>query len=665
MQLRFAVPTFTANLALLLLPVAAIQGNRPTQAYQDFTARITEELQNRNPRAADLFVSANEARDSLDLATAEALYRQVHEIEPGFFHATRRLCGVVLQRGRRKEALSLCREAYAAAETRENRSALVGVLVSGEGGQAPTYEEAQEALVHARVLLEDPESEEYGVMNACFAFAVNEMTDLLRECSARLDRVSENRELRHYVAWMADMLAGDYDAAEMRLHRALADGMSPDVYSDLLDTTRDARPVMPRLARTAGLVGGVWLAGLALLLTAGAVLSRLTIRSVRRLPTVPSGESVGLDAALRKIYRAVLWLCCAYYYVSLPIVLLVVVGAGAAVLYAFLAAGRIPIRLVIIIVALVLVTLWAVLKSILVRSRGEEPGELLHTSDHPKLRNVLDEVAGEIGTRPVDNVYLTPGTDLAVTERGGMLRQLRGSPERCLILGLGVLEGMKLGPFKAVLAHEYGHFSNRDTAGGGFALAVRRSLLTMARALAEGGAATWYSPAWLFLNSFYRVFLRISQGASRLQEVLADRWAAFAFGAKQFGIGLLHVIERSVRFDAHAQLTLNEVIDKKHALVNLYSYQPLGMPEEQEFRKAVESAINAEPSPYDSHPSPRDRIGWVNQLDAAPTGDLSDSEEDAWDLFSNRGELELWMTDVVRNNVAASHGITIGGARVT
>ena len=54
---------------------------------------------------------------------------------------------------------------------------------------------------------------------------------------------------------------------------------------------------------------------------------------------------------------------------------------------------------------------------------------------------------------------------------------------------------MRQGELKAVLAHEYGHFANRDTAGGGFALAVRRAVLEMARTLAEGGAATWYNPA--------------------------------------------------------------------------------------------------------------------------------------------------------------------------
>src|SRR5262249_33795387 len=130
--------------------------------------------------------------------------------------------------------------------------------------------------------------------------------------------------------------------------------------------------------------------------------------------------------------------------------------------------------------------------------------------------------------------------------------QLRGSAERCLILGVGVLDGLRIGAFKAVLAHEYGHFSNRDTAGGGLALAVRRSLIAMARALGESGAASWWNPAWIFLNVFFRVFLRISQGASRLQEILADRWAAFTYGSKAFEEGLRHVIEQSVRFEARA-----------------------------------------------------------------------------------------------------------------
>jgi Zn-dependent protease with chaperone function len=218
---------------------------------------------------------------------------------------------------------------------------------------------------------------------------------------------------------------------------------------------------------------------------------------------------------------------------------------------------------------------------------------------------------------------------------------------------------MKMGPFRAVLTHEYGHFSNRDTAGGGFALAVRRSLLTMAQSLAEGGAATWYNPAWLFLYGFHLIFLRISQGASRLQEIMADRWAAFAYGAKAFEQGLRHVVERSIRFQAHANATLQEVVDGKRALANLYSYRPSKAPAEREIVEAVEEAIHARPWPYDSHPSPVDRFALVNALRTDEARQSADAEQDAWCLFDDPAAVQCWMTDRIRANVERNHGVAI------
>ena len=75
-----------------------------------------------------------------------------------------------------------------------------------------------------------------------------------------------------------------------------------------------------------------------------------------------------------------------------------------------------------------------------------------------------------MGTRPVDAIFLTPGAEVAVFERGRWLDKARDRARRSLILGLGVVEGFHIDPFRAVLAHEYGHFLHRDTAGGDVAL---------------------------------------------------------------------------------------------------------------------------------------------------------------------------------------------------
>jgi hypothetical protein len=275
------------------------------------------------------------------------------------------------------------------------------------------------------------------------------------------------------------------------------------------------------------------------------------------------------------------------------------------------------------------------------------------------LKKVLEEVAMKIGTRPVDNVYLTPGTDVAVYERGSLLREIRGTRERCLILGAGVLPGFRIRAFKAVLGHEYGHFSNRDTAGGRFALAVRNSLLKTGYNLARGGAAAWYNPAWLFVNGFYRIFLRISQGASRLQEALADRWAAIAYGAASFEEGLRHVIGESVRFDAHVGATLKEVVEEKRALANLYEFDPKGGTDPESIEKAIRESLEREPSAYDSHPAPAERFRWVSAIGAKGVAPSVDDEQEVWTLFNNRPALERAMTAEVRKNVAASYGVHI------
>jgi Zn-dependent protease with chaperone function len=390
-----------------------------------------------------------------------------------------------------------------------------------------------------------------------------------------------------------------------------------------------------------------WMASLLLLFSLGALLSAATLRAAGRVPARSSGEAQGSDAFLRRVYKAILWLSCAYYWVSIPLIVLAVVGLGGGLLYLFLEIGRIPIKLALIIVVLMFVTLVSIVKSLFARGSDEDPGLPLDLEGQPRLRALLDEVAGRIGTRPVDNVYLTPGTDLAVFERGGMLRQLRGKTERCLILGVGVLEGMTLGPFKAIMAHEYGHFSNQDTAGGGFALAVRRSLFTMGENLAEGGAAAWYNPAWLFFQGFYRVFLRISQGASRLQEVLADRWAAFTYGATAFEQGLRHVIERSIYFNAHANNALGRAVEAQLPVANLYQFESSALADESELKQAIEEALRAEPSPYDSHPSPVDRFKWVHAVAGAGRELSPVDQTEVWDLFENRAEIERTFTRAV------------------
>ena len=633
-------------IAILLL-VAVAPGLVSQQSVDSFSVRITQQLARTNPKAAAVFQLANQARDSGDLSRAETLYRQVRQMAPDFQDATRRLCSVVMELGRRREALTLCHQALTAQPTPDIRAAVTSLLIQRTPTDSPTAADIKVAVSYSRVLVADSQWTEFGLVTACQAAIAGQDMELLRSCSARLERVG-SPDASHYAIWLLDMAQGDYAAARVHLEEGRAAGMSSKLYAQLMEVTQQSRPFLLKLARPVGLTVAVWLGGLILLLVLGLVLSAATLRAVQRPPVVQPGATPAITVRLRRVYRTVLWLCCAYYYISLPLVVLLVLALGGGMIYAFFVIGLIPIKLILIILVAVVLTVGAAINSIFVRVKDEDPGQRLNLDNSPDLRSVLGEVARAINTRPVDNVYLTPGTDLAVMERGGMLRQLRGRTERCLILGIGVLDGMKLGAFKALLAHEYGHFSHRDTAGGGFALAVRRSLFRMAHALAEEDVATWYNPVWLFLQAFSPVFLRISQGASRLQEVLADTWAAMVYGAELFEQGLRHVVERSIRFGAHVDATVKDVIDRQQLLINLYTHRPAVTAAEGDIQAAVDAAMKAQPTPYDSHPAPSQRLEWVRAIAAQPAHRSGvDDDADAWVLFRDRATLEQSMTELV------------------
>ena len=627
----------------------------PAEERARLDARILGDLAARSPEAAALFSQANVLREHGNHAAAADLYGRVYQQAPGFVHALRRQGYEELEQGHRRRALGLLRQAVSQDPSWENLGALADALCRKTPGGAPTVEDLEEAdKLSARAVEIAPRN--YGAWMTRF-YVVN-FGDDLRQLTVVAERL---RELgpREPSAWAVQALAsngqGEWDAADAALRRARALGMREKSYRALDDSLSRSRPWYWRL-RPLWWVLALWLAAMPVLFVCGWALSRATTSQAQN-PANVAGSPQGLQLALRRAYRGVLWLSCVYYWLSLPLVLLLVLAAGGGTIYALFAFGHIPVKLVAVVLGIVVVTAVSIVKSFFVRQRQKDPGPALDLERHPRFHGVLQQVAQRIGTRAVDTVYLTPGTDLAVMERGGLARQLRGAPERCLILGLGVLEGMRLRPFKAVLAHEYGHFSNRDTAGGGFALAVRSSLLTMGAGLAEGGAATWYSPAWLFFHGFLRAFLRISQGASRLQEVLADRWAAAAYGSAAFASGLRHVIDRAVRFDAYVSASLTELVQKKLPLANLYTLHPAKAADDHTLAEQVESSYHRAPSAYDSHPSPVDRVRWVERAGAAGEPPAPDDDDTVWSLFADREALERLLTAEVRKHLAATRGL--------
>jgi len=655
------------------VPVAARPAARPAPRRPvdaELEQRFRTDVARASAEAAEAFDQGNAARDEGRFEDAVAAYRRASELAPGVDHPHRRLCSVIARLGRTDEALVACEAALELApDSPYDKLALVQPLA--RRAQPGDLDRAHKLVGEAvDQLPTDPSA----LGTWCELSMARRDTGELARCSDRLLAVDPDGLGAISLGAIAAASNGQIPVARRRLEAARAAGLDDDAYHKLgaliskVEAGADSTglPAPSTSILWAALWTAVaWVAVMILLLGAGYVLSRLTLKAVGRVTAGPAGAGVATahEHGLRKLYKLVLVLSGVYFYLSIPLLLVLIIGAGCGAVYVFLAMGVVPIKLVLFIGIIVIATVAAVLRGVFARSAPHALGHSIDLDHQPRLRALLDDVAGVVGTRRADAVYLTPGTDMAVTERAGLWSSLRGKrTERSLIMGIGLFDGMTQLQLRSMLAHEHGHFRNADTAGGGFALAVRRSLFTMIIRLAQSGAAGAYNPVWWFLRAYYRVYLGVSQGASRLQEVLADRWAIQAYGTAGFVAGYRHVVARSVQFDHMVDATIKEVVDTRQPLPNLYQYRPQsGVISEGDLATAIDKEMTREASAYDSHPSPSQRIKLAEAL-AVEREALPDDDTSIWALFDGRDELEQAMTTQVRERIYANHGISIAAS---
>jgi len=611
-----------------------------TDRKDAFDQKIEAELTALDPGALALFQQANAARDREDHRTAERLYGEVFARVPAFLHAERRRCGELSRLGERAAALPLCQDAVNKDPSGANLGALGIALIQLPKGEEPSgsdLDHAETALDRAAEL--EPK-ELYLAQAQCQLAFIQKSVPRLAACTARLQQLAPDDRSTIWSSWVLAMSENRFSDAQKLAKRAQSLHFPAQMVEQMQNQTEAAIPWTTRALSWAELILGVWAALSGFLVLTGMLLSRITLRTAENW----NAESAARTRALRAIYKQVLLVCSALYYVSLPLVLVLAFGSAAAIIYGMLAIGYIPIKLGFVLVIGAFASGAAIIKSVTFRPREVDPGIKVDLSREPALKATLVEVAERIGTRPVDTVFMAPDTSLAVFERK--------DGERCLVLGAGVLEGLPLPAFKAILAHEYGHFSHRDTAGGGLALRVRRSLILLLVGIARAGHATPWNLAWWFANGYHRLFLRVSQGASRLQEILADRRAAEVYGGAAFATGLRHVVACGIEFDGHVNAEIKRALKAEEPLSNLWS-PPTIASEPASTSEKLQSELSRKPSPYDSHPAPSDRIRWVEQIPGTVEAD-SEQTATAWSIFSDRAAHERSVTLLVYQQLAAS-----------
>jgi tetratricopeptide (TPR) repeat protein len=365
----------TLLLAALLSPGAvgvAVGGSM--QASLDFNARIHAELQANDPQAEALLRDADEARGRGDHRTAADLYARVFDKAPTFVHALRRQGGEELSLGNRDSAVRLLEKAVAMERSASNLAALAIALVHNDPTSRPSTDDRRRARDLAREAATLDRSDPYvNAIRGQVALVNGDLPELDAALMA-LTLVAPDDVGTRYLSAISQVSHGDAEAALRSLEQARKAGLPDEPYQRLHDSILKARPLGPRLVRWGGITAEIWIVDALLLLAAGSVLSVVTLRRSERVLPDAQGTATGFEAFLRRSYRIVLWICCAYYYVSMPILLALVLLTGGGLIYAFFAMGQVPVKLVVIIGAVTLITGWSIPRSMFVRSEDREPG---------------------------------------------------------------------------------------------------------------------------------------------------------------------------------------------------------------------------------------------------------------------------------------------------
>lgn len=187
--------------------------------------------------------------------------------------------------------------------------------------------------------------------------------------------------------------------------------------------------------------------------------------------------------------------------------------------------------------------LWSIVPR---RDKFKPPGPALEPSSHPRLFAEIASIAAEFDEPMPASVYLMLEPNAWVAQRGGLLGI--GS-RRVMALGLPLVSVLTISEFRAVLAHEFGHYYGGDTGIGPWIQKAREALARSLQSLASDSGFLHVISRWAYVallrllvififSTYWKLSLRLTLLVSRRWEYRADELACAVAGAQPLVIAL-------------------------------------------------------------------------------------------------------------------------------
>lgn len=400
------------------------------------------------------------------------------------------------------------------------------------------------------------------------------------------------------------------------------------------------------------------------LIIAGYILSTNFRTKLKKLVSGKIQSTSFKGTALYGLHLIVLF---PYLYILLAFSVLLVWDFALVGILIISNAERIPLALPIALLVVVLGSFWAILKGFFGSKKRNILGVPLKREEQPKVWELCDKVAKEVGTKSVDEIFLSPQPGIGVHLSGGLFSLLIGRTKRTLTIGMGSISSLSTSQMEAILAHEFGHFSNKDTAWNSLtftmAAALQNTLSTMPTPWNSGDsgymkAVAALNPALWVLLGYRLLFSVVTSGFSRMREVFADKTAIALYGYKNFTDGLMKVARNDYVFSSYFVPDMIKMLTEEGKMyTNLFhtmdqTYESI---EQTKLTDIDKSILDQEKSSmFDSHPLMKDRMSYANHFEV--NAKHATNNNDFKNEFVNWDEVSKSMSDLYTYYLAVLTG---------
>ncbi|WGH75796.1 M48 family metallopeptidase [Tenacibaculum tangerinum] len=302
-------------------------------------------------------------------------------------------------------------------------------------------------------------------------------------------------------------------------------------------------------------------------------------------------------------------------------------------------------------------------------------------TDHPKLFELLDELVNEIGTSFPQKVYLSFDVNASVFYNSSFWSMFFPTRKN-LQIGLGLVNSTTESELKAILAHEFGHFSQKSMKVGSYVYNLNHIIFDMLydndaydKAVREWGDLSGYfaffvlialeivkSIQWV-LQNLYTFVNKNYLGLSREMEFHADEIAAHITGYEPLKTSLLRMDLCETAFNTVLSFYENKINEnlKSRNIYDEHSYVMKFLATKNEtsiinklpnvtledLTKYNKSKLNIEDQ-WASHPSVEQRIDRLEKTNLVST---QSNNSLSWSLFENKIELQEQLTSKIFSEI--------------